>query len=111
MTENDALMKMIDSRKGYHPMPVDQYASFKDKRYPPKIRLWAWMLDALIRKGRRKTPYCSDDEGKALTLKDAARELKLDQGDTSRAFTELSDERRVSRDPEWLYNHLQTVYL
>ena len=100
MTENDALMKMIDSKKGYHPMPVDQYSTYVDGRYPPKIRLWAWMMAALIKQGRRKTPYCADGEGKPLTLKNAARDLKLDKGNVARAFAELCAEHRASRDPE-----------
>ena len=96
-TSNEELMKTIGSKKGSDPIPPDQYLTYTNKRYPPVLRLWAWMLSKTIRHGHR-SPWAVDTNRTTLTLADAAQELKMDKANTYRAWKQLEDEGRVRKD-------------
>ena len=91
------LMKAVGSPKGYDPIPPPQYLTFQNSRYPPAMRVWAWLLSKTIRAGHR-TPYATDDAGAELKLSDCAAQLKMNAGNVSRAWQELETEGRVRRD-------------
>jgi hypothetical protein len=82
--QNVELMREIGSTKGYDPMPPDQYLTYQNKRYPPKLRLWAWMLSKTIRQGHRSA-YAVEEHGKGLTIQHGAADLDMDEGDVRRA--------------------------
>jgi hypothetical protein len=88
------LMLAMGSTKGFDPIPPDQYTTYQDARYSPEIRLWAWLLAQTIRQGRRSR-YAVDDRGGELTLKHAAKELKMDPGNLRRAWRYLEQEGRA----------------
>jgi hypothetical protein len=87
----------VGSTKGTDPIPPDQYLTYQDKRYPPAIRLWAWMLANTIRQGRRKA-WAVDEKGNPLNLQRAAADLDMDEGNIRRAWRQLEIENRVRRD-------------
>lgn len=91
------LMRMLKSSKGYDPIPPDQYLTYQDARYPPPIRLWAWLLSKTIRSGHRKSRCATDNAGRPLMLADAARDLGMNSGTASRGWAELERERRVEK--------------
>lgn len=91
------LMKAVGSPKGYDPIPPPQYLTFQNSRYPPAMRVWAWLLSKTIRAGHR-TPYATDDNGQELKLSDCSAQLKMNAGNVSRAWQELETEGRVRRD-------------
>jgi len=95
--QNVDLMRMIGSTRGYDPIPPDQYLTYQDQRYAPKLRLWAWMLSRTIRQGYR-SPHAVDQNGHALGLQHAAADLGMDVANVYRAWRELEVEGRVKRE-------------
>jgi hypothetical protein len=91
------LMRDMGSTKGFDPIPPDQYLAYRDKRYAPVQRLWAWVLSKTIRHGHR-SPYCVDEQGNELWIKHAATDLNMDQANVRHAWVELEREGRVERD-------------
>lgn len=90
----DQLAKAMKTKKGFDPMPPDQYLTYRDRRYPPAVRLWAWIISKTMRLGHR-SPFCVDGQGRDLSLSDAYRELGLDRSLARRALKELESEGRV----------------
>jgi hypothetical protein len=83
---NLALAKAMGSKRGYDPMPPDQHEWQRAEGEPPLYRLWSWMCGHTIRQGHRSA-FAVDERGKAVALKDAARELKIDLGQISNLWT------------------------
>jgi hypothetical protein len=90
-------MSKLGSKKGFDPMPPDQYLTYQNKRYSPTLRLWAWVLAHTIRLGHR-SPRCVDKSGRELTLKHASADLDMDPGGVRHAWVLLERENRVFRD-------------
>src|SRR3954454_20327661 len=79
------LMKAMGGRS-WNPIPPDQHKwPMKNTSVPPLFRLWSWMLEHSIRKGRRKGYVCND-HGEAMTIIHAADQLGMDHGGCRRAW-------------------------
>lgn len=85
--------RLIGSPKGTHPIPPAQYLSYQDKRYPPKFRLWSFLLECSIAPGRRHGFATIHDI--PVTLGTAAKVLQIDHANTCRAWRELENEHRA----------------
>lgn len=80
--ENIALVKAMGSKRGYAPIPPAQFEWQSEPGEPPLYRLWSWMCRHTIDLDK-KSPYALRDDGRAATLKDAAKDLGLDLGHVS----------------------------
>jgi len=96
-SESMQLMLAMGSKKGFDPIPPDQYLTYQDPRYPPDVREWAWMLSKTIRHGYR-SPYAVDERGKELRLEDMARDLGMDAGNARHYWRKLELDGRVRKD-------------
>lgn len=76
---NLTLVKLMGSKRGYDPMPPDQYEWQRAEGEPPLYRLWSWLCGHTVRQGHR-SPYAVNEKGKPLALRDAAKALELDKG-------------------------------
>src|SRR5512132_958284 len=92
-TTHEALMRAMGSTKGFDPMPPDQYLSYQDKRYPLKIRFWAWLCAHTIRLGHR-SPWAVGRKGQELHIEHAAADLDVDVANLREARRELEAEHR-----------------
>lgn len=91
-----AFAAALGSTKGLDPIPPDQYLTYQDKRYPLKLRLWAWELSHTVSRNAR-SPHAVNAKGKALSLKHAAADLEEDLANVHRAWRQLENEGRVRR--------------
>jgi len=83
--ENIALAKAMGSKRGYAPLPPDQYEWQFAAGEPPLYRLWSWFCQHTVDKNH-KSPYARRNDGTPATLQDAAKELGLDLGHVSNLF-------------------------
>jgi hypothetical protein len=95
-------MYEMGSKKGWDPIPPDQYLTFMDKRYHLTIRLWAWLLSKTIAEGH-VSPFAIDVMYRALTLVVAAHELEVTRQEIRRAWGALEAEGRVRREGHKLF--------
>ncbi len=109
---NLELVKAMGSTRGYDPMPPAQHEWQMTKGQPTKYRLWSWLCAHTIRArgkpGEQKirTAYATQDDGKKpATLIHAARDLNIDLGQLSIAWSEGVEDGLWRRDGEtrWLY--------
>ena len=70
----------------WNPIPPDQ-TKWQSRYKVPLFRLWGFMCEHSIRKGRRKGYVC-DNNGNPLSIEDAARSLQMDPGFCRRLFRE-----------------------
>jgi hypothetical protein len=100
---NNQLMDRMGSQKGSDPIPPDQYLHFLTDSDPQK-RLHAWVLSKTIRFGHR-SPYCVDEKGKTLGLKDAAAEFGWGITHARQTWAKLQKRGLVRKDEDeklWL---------
>lgn len=91
----DELMKAIGTNERWDPIPISQYRTLTDKRYPHWLRVWAWIASKTL--GNR-SEYCIDQTGRELHLNHAAADLDLDLAIVRRAWARLERENRVKKD-------------
>lgn len=92
------LAKLLGSKKGTWPVPPDQITTYQDRRYPPKIRLWSYLVEHSAKPGHRRGP--ATERGIAVTLHAAGKAVGLDDSDARKAWKELQQENRVRRDSD-----------
>jgi len=98
------LARIMGGGFGFDPMPPSQYESYMDARYPPAIRLAAWVRKHTMGTSGGKescggrAEYAIDTKGRPLTLKHAAAHLDMDPGNVHRAWKNLETEGWVRRD-------------
>lgn len=73
---NLTLVKAMGSKRGYDPMPPDQYEWQAAKGEPPLLRLWSWMCAHTIAFGKRSA-FAVREDGRIARLADAAKDLEL----------------------------------
>lgn len=97
-------MRSMGSKKGWDPIPPDQYLTYMDKRYETWLRLWAWLLSKTIRP-EHFSPHAIDERYNTLTLKDAESGLKASTQKIRDAWAVLEAEGRVHREGHELHVH------
>jgi hypothetical protein len=96
------LMYAMGSKKGFDPIPPDQYVTFMDKRYPITMRLWAWLLSKTIGPNHF-SPFAIDVMYRPLNLVVAEHELQVTRQPIRLAWSALEAEGRVRREGQKLF--------
>ena len=96
LSEADNLMRQMGSKKGFDPIPPDQYLHFLNDRVPLQ-RMLAYVRAGTIRRGRR-SPYCVDEHGQPLTLEQMAATFGWTIGHARKTWAEGEQRGLVRMD-------------
>lgn len=95
---NIELMRSMGATKGYDPIPPDQYLYFLYDS-DPRQKALAWVRAKTIRLNHR-SPYCTNEDGNALTLSHMAADFGWPLSFASRIWSQLKSKGLVASDEQ-----------
>ena len=95
---NAELMRSMGSKKGADPIPPDQYLCFRTSK-DPRQRALAWVRSKTIRH-KHRSPFCVDEQGRALSLSHMALDFSWDLGFASRILSQVETMKLVAKDAQ-----------